>query len=492
VGTLKNQASSGVRWTTLSTVIVTVLQFIQMAALGRLLQPTAFGLMAMVTVVVGFAQVFGDMGISDALIQKKESTHEQFSSLYWLNIAFGITVFLIVWVLTPLIAHAFGAPELNELLPVVALSFPIYACASQFQTMMQKSLRFRLLALSQITAILFSVVVSIVGACFGLGVWSLVWGTVGGTIVRSAMYIRCGLQEFPAPKWHFSWSDVSGYLSFGIYRVGATSVNFFNSRIDQMLIGVLMGPKILGYYTIAVSLVLQPIQKLNPVLTQVAFPVFSRVQDDIARLKRGYLQMINFLMLVNAPILLGIAVVAPVGVPFLLGDKWYGAIALVQILALYAMIRSIGNASGSLILARGHANWTFYSNLALLLVIPPVVYLASLSKEVTYIAWSLVLLQFFLLFSNYWFFIRNILGSCFIPYIKAVGIPILLASAMSLVILAIEPLVHTLPAVVHLGFQILVGVVSYSLLVWVFQREFIQNIINLLPKKYLRFSIIKR
>ena len=478
---LKHQAISGVRWTGLSTGITTGLQFIQVAVLARLLRPEDFGLMAMVMVVIGFAQVISEAGLSEAIIQRKEPKRTELSSLYWFNIMIGLIIFLSLWIVTPWIAIAFDAEELNVLLPVIGITFLIAPLGVQFQALIQKKLCFNLLAGVEVITSSVSLLIAVLSAWWwNQGVWSLVWGYLGGITARTTVLLCYGWSSSILPQLHLRLKDLAGYLRFGFYRVGAMGINYLNSRVDQLLIGVLLGPQALGYYSIAVSLVLQPIQNLNPVLTRVAFPVFSQIEDDMSRLKMGYLEMIRIIMFVNAPALVGIAVVAPVAVPLLLGERWYPTIPLVQVLAIYALVRSLGNAGGSLILARGHADWTFYWNSALLLVIPPVLYVASLSGQVVYIAWSLVGLQMILFLIHYRVLIRNLIGPCFKLYIFAIGTPTIFAIVMSVVLLSIEPFVVGLPRVAHLTAQIVIGFVSYLTLMYVFKRSQLLSTFDLL------------
>lgn len=462
----------------MSSVVVTALQFAQLAALGRLLSPEAFGLMALILIVLNFAQLFGQMGLGEALIQRKDSTREEISSLYWLNVVFSVVIFLVLWATSPLIAGVLGAPELEALLPVAALSFLLVPFGFQFRALAQKTLRFRLLAGVEITAAAIALAVAVPSAwLFDQGVWSLVWGYLSGTSVGTIILVVSGWWNGTTrPLFHFHRKDLAGYLGFGLYRTGAMSVNFFNLRVAQLFVGTLLGAQALGYYSVATNLVLQPAQKLNLVLARVAFPVLSLVQDDVARLRRGYLEMIYLLMFMSAPILIGAAVVAPTAVPFLMGEQWVEAVPLVQVLAFYALLRSLGGAGGSLLMACGRANWGFYWNVVLLLVIPPVVYLASRTGDVLYVALSLVVVQALLSLAFYCVFVRNLIGPCFVPYVRAAGVPVLLAGAMGAVVLATGAMLGDLPAALLLGAQVLIGVVSYTGLMWLFRRKDLRNI----------------
>src|SRR5712691_7787785 len=104
--------------------------------------------------------------------------------------------------------------------------------------------------------------------------------------------------------WRLRRADVDGLLAFGLYQMGERVLNFANSRLDQVLIGIFIGPHALGLYSLAWNLVLQPVTRLNPVLTRVAFPVFSLAQEEPERLKHGFLTLTWSLAAVNAPILI--------------------------------------------------------------------------------------------------------------------------------------------------------------------------------------------
>lgn len=484
-GTPGSRAAGAARWTGVSAAATTALQLIQLAILGRLLEPRAFGLMALVLIVLNFAQLFGQMGLSEALIQRKDPTREELSSLYWLNVASSVVVFLVLWAASPMIAWGLGMPELGRILPVAALSFLVMPFGFQFRALAQKMLRFRLIAGVEIASAVVALAVAVPSAwLLEGGVWSLVWGYLCGTAAGSAILIVCGWRAGSTrPRFHFRWADLTGYLSFGLYRTGAMSVNFLNLRVAQLFVGLLLGAQALGYYSVAANLVLQPIQRLNPVLTRVAFPVFSEVQNDVARLKRGYLRVVRLLMLLNAPALLGMAAVAPTAVPLLLGERWVAAIPLVQVLAFYALLRSLGSVSGSLLMARGRADWAFAWNVGVLLVTPPTVYLASLSGNVVYIALSLVSVQTLLSAAYYRTFSRKLIGLRFTLYVRAAGIPVLLASVMGLTVLGTGSALESSTDAVRLGVQVLVGALSYSALVWLFQREELRGLIQLLSPR---------
>ncbi len=481
--TLAQAAASGIRWTTLSMLAVTVTQMIRLVVLGRILGPEAFGLLAMMLVVTGFAELLGQMGLSEAIIQHPDPTHKELSSLYWLNIGLGGLLYVVLLLITPLIATLYATPQLKQLLPWVALAFLISPWGTQFKALLQKRLDFKPLAVIEIVAALVGTVLAIGLAWLGYGVWSLVWGQLAQSIVVTLSLVLVGWRQQMLPGFYFSHRAVKPYLSFGLHLLGSNALNYFNSRIDQLVVGVLLGSQALGYYSMAFNLVLRPVSRINPVLTQVAFPVLARVRDDKLRLKRGYFRMLDLLTSINAPILIGVAAVAPLLIPVVLGDKWLPIVSLIQILALFSLIRSTGNAGGSLILACGRADMAFYWNLLLFSFIPLAIFTGAKIAGLQGIAWTLLGLQSFLLFAWYYLIVRKLLGDCFTGFISSIIKPIAFAIPMAGVVLGVAPLLSALPEASQLTAQVLLGGVVYTGLYFLFRREFVKQQLQLFFKR---------
>lgn len=417
---LKTKAIAGVRWTGLSTLSTTVGQIVQLTVIARLLTPEDFGLFTMAAIVIGFAQTYADMGISAALIHRQDNTVQQLSSLYWLNIFAGISVFLLLVGITPLISLFYHEPRLSPILRVVALTFLITMWGTQFDILLQKDLSFNLLAKVQILTIITGVGASIFCALGGLGVWSLVWGQLVSSTVRTFLLVVLG-RKYYKPKWHFATVDLRGYFLFGLYQLGERSINFLAERFDQLLLGSFVGAQALGYYNMAFRLVTQPISQINPIVTRVAFPVFARVQDDLPRLQRGYSQVLQYLTTINAPILCGLASVAPKAIPLIFGEQWSKSILLLQILTVPALLRSIGNPIGSLMLAKGRADLGFQWNIFLFIVSIPAISIGAILSGATGVAVSLLLLQIILQIPGYIYVIKPLLQMDVVAYLATIG-----------------------------------------------------------------------
>ncbi len=456
---LTRQAASGVRWTSVATIVTVAMEISRSVVLARFLSADDFGLMAMVMVAIGLAQSYLDLGISAAIIHYQDVTREQLSSLYWLNVLVGLVVCLLLWLCTPLIALIFREPRLIPLLNAVCAVFLIIPLGSQFEILLQKELSFRTLSAQDILASIASLIVAIACATAGFGVWTLVWSFFAGLVLKTALLMRTGWQRF-RPQWHFRRADLRGFLSFGFYQMGERSINYFGERLDQILIGPLLGAHALGLYTFAFNLTVRPVSRINPIVTRVAFPIFSKVQHDTERLRRGYVDLLNLLTMVNAPLLLGLAAVAPVAVPLVFGPKWSESIVLVQILCLVNVGRSAGNPIGTLQLAKGRADLGFWWNVAFLFISVPAIYAGARYGQALGVALALLAIQVVLFVPCYLFLVRPLIGRCAAAYNWAVLEPMALSGLMALIVMMV-PVVYPLPAVGALIAQIAIGAAIY-------------------------------
>lgn len=423
--TLKAKTMSGVKWTTGSTIIVTAIQLLQLSILARFLSPSDFGLMAIVMVVIGFSQAFLDMGISNAIIYKQTITSEQLSTLYWLNVLAGIILFVLICVVSPLMSLFYKEPELTRLIILVGLTFLIQPFGQQFMVLWQKEMRFSEISKINVASKSLSLVVSVGLAYVGYGVYALVYGTLAAVVLQTMLFVFMGMREY-RPQMIFRWGEIKEFVSFGAYQMGERTINYFNSQIDVILIGKLLGTEALGVYNVAKQLIMRPAQIINPIITKVTFPAMAKVQNDSDTLRRVYLKTINYLSSVNFPIYAMLIVLAPEIVYILFGDKWMAAVPIVQILSIYGALRSTGNPIGSLLLAKGRADLGFYWNLGLFFYVPIGIALAS-QWGLLGVSLMLVALQVSLVIPSWYFLVRPLCGARLREYSLQIAIPLALS-----------------------------------------------------------------
>lgn len=485
MSSLKTKVANSMKLTSMSMLITSLLQIIQLIVLGRILGPEVYGIIALVQIVIQFAQMYMDMGLTDAIIQKEKISKIELSSLYWFSVFTGIVIFIFMFIAAPFIAGLFNHAELQGLIRVVSISFVVIPFGLQFQTIASKNLEFAHITKNEIAASFAGVSITIFLAAFmGAGAWSLVFGHIGSSLIRTVPWVIIGFKNPETrPELVFSWHKITGLITFGLYRLGTTTANYFNTKIDQIIIGVMMGPQVLGIYSMAMNLIMQPIQKMNPMITRVSFPVFSKIQNDKLRLQKAYLFIIKLIMTLNAPFFSGLIVLAPYLVPILLGEEWGEAVLIVQILCFYALFRALGNPSGSLFTAVGKVRWSFYWQLGLLFIVPVVVYFSSLSGEIAIVAFAMGMLRFVLFFINYFSRIRFIIGNSFISLMKSIFIPIAHSAVM---ILLLQALIASLAktndiAIIVVSFT--AGILFYGLMMVIFQKELLAEVKSFFVKR---------
>jgi lipopolysaccharide exporter len=477
---LKKTIASGVVWTAVATVIIAIIQFLQLSILARILQPNDFGLMAMVMVVIGFANAFADMGISNAIIHHQTVNRTQLSSLYWVNILAGIGVGLIIIVFTPAIAQFYNEPRLTQLMHWAALIFLITPFGQQFQILFQKDLKFRILASSDVIAAVMGFIVSVLAALHGQGVLALIWGQLITAACRSGLLMSLGWSTW-RPSIQLNLKDLEGFVSFGLYQMGERSINYFAWNMDKLLIGRLLGATPLGIYNVAYQLMVRPFMVLNPILTRVAFPVFASIQKDDQRLSRGYIKLSQFIAFANFPIYFCMFVLAQPLILFLLGPQWQPAISVFQILVWLGALYSLGNPIGSLLLAKGRADLGFWMNVGGLMVYA-IAILVGARWGITGVAWALLLSNALILlpidFWIRWFLVKMRPDD----YVIGIAPFVLLSTALMLGMMKIYPV---LPGVLWLKLVCcaVFGGVFYLGSVWLFQRQFVLELMSIARAK---------
>lgn len=423
---LRDSAVRGLWWNLFNTTSQTVLQMAQFLILARLLTPADYGLAGMAYVMSGFLQVFQDMGFSAVVVQRQDLGQRQLSSLYWLNIFAGFGLLLGMSGLGVPASMFYSMPELAGMMAVLGLNFLVLSSGLQYAWLAERDLKFSWLSRLDIASGMVGSLASIALAFGGFGAWSIVLGQTCAGVVRTIALVHGGRAHWK-PTWHFSWSDLHGLRRFGMYQMAERTLNYFNSRVDQLVLGRLLGAVELGLYSFGFNLASRLSDKTNPVVTRVAFPVLAKVQHDKERQKAIYLFVLHSLTLVNAPLHLGFAALAPDIVPLFFHVKWMPAVPVLQIIAAVYLMRSTGNPVGALALSSGRADLTFWWNVIAFTVTPAAVVAGGWFGGLQGIAWALLATQLLYFWPAYRLMVRPILGGCLPAYAAAIFRPIGLA-----------------------------------------------------------------
>jgi O-antigen/teichoic acid export membrane protein len=326
-----------------------VIQTASLIVLARILSPRDYGLVAMVTAIVGIAQVLGDFGLSLAAVQARKLSRAQKTNLFWLNALLGLTLTLVVFLLRHPIAAFYHRPQLAAIVSALSLAFLINGLTTQFEAELTRSMRFSRLAVRDISAAGIALLVAVGLAVAGAGYWALVGQQIA--LALSALVASAILSGW-WPGLPRIRESMRGLLVFGANTMGLQVGTYIASNIDSVFVGRFWGATSLGIYNRAFTLFTLPLQQLTAPLTRVVLPTLSRIRDD--ELFQRYLvraQLLNSYILVGT-LSVGAAVAQPL-IATTLGPKWSGVVPIFQVLALGGVFSALGYLYYWIFLSRG-------------------------------------------------------------------------------------------------------------------------------------------
>jgi len=353
--TMTAQAVSGLRWSSLGYAALLLANVVYTVTMSRLLDPVAFGLMALAQIVVLFVQFFVRMGLASALVQKPELSKEDVRAASTAGVAVGVALYAALWALAPVISDLFRAPALTSVLRLLGVTFLIEGMSMVGLGLLRRQLRFRELSIITFaTYVLGYVVVGISLALLGAGVWSLVVGALVSS--GSQMVWQYALLRHPV-RPVLQWKPYQYVCGYGMRLSGAHVLDYVGSNLDTFTVGRFASTAVVGQYSRGYYLAVQPLRVyLAQTLTNVLFSHLSRIQEDGVRLRRAYLSMLMLSGLVVFPVCAGMAVAAREFVRVVLGPQWGLAATIVPWFALAAGCSVISALSQMVAEARADLN----------------------------------------------------------------------------------------------------------------------------------------
>jgi O-antigen/teichoic acid export membrane protein len=330
------------------------ISLVVVAILSRLLSVDAFGLVAYATVFIALIQTFLDQGFGDAIIQREDLDSEHLDTAFTSNIIAGSLFTLISISIAGFIAGIFREPRLIPIIKWLSLTFTLSGMSVTQQAILRRRLAFKELAIRSLIGVLAGGIVGITLAYLGYGVWSLVAqilvkGSVGVIVLWNVSKWR--------PHLKFSRTHFKDLFPFGLNIIGTNLLNFINRRADEALIGYFLGSTMLGFYTIAYKLLTIMIDLLTGVTTAVAYPAFSRMQEDRDRMRRGLYQATYYTSLISFPAFLGVAVLAPDLIVAVFGPQWLPSVPVMRVLSFIGILHSVFYFNCNVMLAAGKPSW---------------------------------------------------------------------------------------------------------------------------------------
>jgi O-antigen/teichoic acid export membrane protein len=315
-----------------------VVQTLSTAILARLLVPSDFGIVGMVSAITGLLGSFGDLGLSSATIQRDEITHEQVSTLFWINVAFSLLISVTVAALAPAIAWFYHEPRLIAITLALSGAFLFGGLTAQHYALLTRQMRFGAMSLVVLLPLLACNIVGVGLAKLGYGYWSLV-------VMSLVLAVGTALAAWIAAGWIPGWPrrgcGIRSMLAFGGHLTGFNLLNYLTRNGDNILIGRFLGAGSLGIYSKAYGLLMLPVQQINAPINGVVLPALSRLQNQPEQYRRYFLRAVEGLAFVGMPIIAFAFADAEPIVSVFLGSKWMAAVGIFRLLAPAALVGTI-------------------------------------------------------------------------------------------------------------------------------------------------------
>lgn len=464
---LGQQTVSGVAWTTVQRFASLFLAFVANLVLARLLSPDDFGCIALLMVFISLSQIFVDGGFGAALIQKKDPTQDDYSTIFYWNLLLAIGLYFLLFFVSPVIARYYNIPILKDILRVQGLIIILDSLGLVHKNNLRKTLQFKKISLIVLGANFVAVVAAITMAYNGFGVWCLVAQQL---LISGMTTILFWIFNRWKPTLVFSKKSFKELFGFGGFILLSNMIVTFTNEVQSLIMGKLYTARDVGLYSQARKF--ESIMSGTPstVVNQVTFPVFSKFQNDIPQLTTILRRITKVMAFVVFPAMILVILIAKPAIVLMLTDKWVDCVPFFQILCIGGMAEALGDINYNAVAAIGKSRalfrWTcIKSVLGLLLII------GGSFFGIRGIIWA-VTIRFYLVFLIHASLAAHYLDFSIFTQLKDLfEIALVSAAAGALAYIVSTKLFAGINMYYLAGIQIVIYAIGYSLLAYVFSRE---------------------
>ena len=335
---LRKQTLLGVLWTFTDTFVLRGLSFFASIVLARLLGPTEFGLIGMISIFIALGTSLVDSGLSASIIRTQNADDRDYSTVFYLNLMMSLLVYGIVFFTAPFIADFYGQDILVPIIRLYCISFVISAFSAIQTAMLNREMQFKKLMQCSVPGTIIGVIVGIALGYLGYGVWSIVWMYLSTQLIQALV-----LWAFSSwkPSLTFSKEKLRYHYGFGYKLMLSGLLDTAYKNVYNVVIGKFFSVQSLGYFERAKAFNTYPVTVLTSIISKVSYPLLSKIQDQKERIAKVYRQLIQVAFFVTAPLMLGAAALARPLFLLVLGEQWLPAVPFFQILCLSGMFYPI-------------------------------------------------------------------------------------------------------------------------------------------------------
>ena len=474
---LKAKVLKGAAWLSIGTFLGQSISWISTIIVIRLLLPEDYGLMAMANIFISFLVLMSEIGISAAIIQSEQITENELKKIFGLVIIASSIFFLLSYFISPAVALFFNEERLTSIIRFLSLNFILMAMYIVPQSLFIREMDFQSKAKVDIFSQVGTSLLTLILALKGMGIWALVMGTIAMHMIRT---IGFNISRPYLIKPVFQYKGVENFMKYGVTVTGDRLLYYLHTESDKIIVGKFFGNSLLGIYAVALNLSSMIMEKILPIITQISFTAYSRIQNDTDRINRNILKASHAVAFLGFPLFFSMAGAAPEAIPLILGLKWKTIIVPFQLFCFIMPLKALSPLLAPAIFAIGKPKINLV-NMGITFIFMSFALLIGAMAGLlgVCVAWVLVYPLVFLITTKRSLIALNI---PFRVYIAEIKFPFF-ASALMLIIM------YFLKNLVMIGFQPLFSLIMIMLffvifwtIVILFKREEYSKIRDLLQK----------
>lgn len=350
---LKSKAVSGVIWNLVDAFGRRGLVFVFQILLARIIAPSEFGILGMVTLFIGIAETIADCGMTNAVIREKNTTQHEYSLVFFLNLGISVVMYGLLVACTHIIAAYFNESKLIQIIPIIGIVIVLNALSAIPKAIIIKKMLFRKQAIISIISVSTAGIIAIYMAKQGLGIWALIVNTIlicAFEVVLGFLFIRW------KPSIHFQCDSLKKYFTFGWKLLAASLISSIYENIYSLIIGKKYSAVELGYYSNASKISSTIASSISQVAQKVSFPIMTELQDSAEMLRRSYGKILQYSAFLCFPTMIGLLAVSDSFVGGVMGEKWIPAIPYLKMLCIIGMMMPVHRINLNILYVKGRSD----------------------------------------------------------------------------------------------------------------------------------------
>lgn len=420
-------------WILYAALTAAVYQLLLIVIMSRILTAEEIGLYSLLLVFSNIATVLQDGGLANYIVHRQKLSRPEYSTVFLLSIGLAILTAALLLLAADWLALWYQQEKLTELIPVVAITLIVNSCITPYQASMLVYDRQIGLAktdiISRIAAVILAIMLLYVHE---MGIISALLAGLFAAVCRLLMlsYLTPKLQQ---PCFGLNLMIVAPALRFGVFQTSALLLNQLRTRLDQLIIGKLLGMETLAIYSLAKELISQPTKFVTPLIQNILFPKLAKLQQQPAQQQQVFSYALKAIAWSNLVIFAALALCAGPMVTMLYGNNYFASAAIVSLLSAYGVMRTMGATYVSIAQAHGRSDLEFYWNIIATVVMGSVIWCSALSHSIVFVAAALALLQVLMTYVGFYFFRRSIAALHEVEFFRLSKYPVLTMLLISVI-----------------------------------------------------------